>query len=585
MNIKRQLTFRFVLHSVIAGLVVLLIGALTVWWVMQRLSDVSLKNQFFTVGLERLVESSQFRDDGIVFDPKLLEQVKKNHGWLQSINPEGQVEQSYHTPGDVPKQYAPGELVAYWRGEKEFPYNLYLWIQKKNGVLYTLLYGVPKTIESILDEVSEAVPDYSGGKLILPEIPRDRILAKKGFVQLLDNTGAELGSFNRPDQIPDRYTVQELALRTEYSDNYGYNVAAHYDDVRKVTWIVGVPVHPDVYSAKELFVSEETRIVWTGVAFMISAILVIFALLALLNAHRFWGPMLHMLDWLNALGRASYHEPGDRKGQPRSRMKSGKWRRRYRVFGDVMFSIEELSNSLKREQESRKETERLREEWISGITHDLKTPLSSIKGYAHLLTAPDYEWSSAEVRKFSGIMLEKSSHIDALISDLAMSYRISSGMAPPLMEEVELNGWLANALDQAAANPAYGEERIVYQGASEDIIVHLYTPWLERIVNNLTANALLHNAPDTVLTVSLTGSTGKGTMIHFSDNGQGMDEMTVKNLFERYYRGGNTKAATEGTGLGLAVSKGLAEAMGWRIAVKSAPGQGTSIWLIWSEDH
>ncbi|MFC3746535.1 sensor histidine kinase [Paenibacillus sp. GCM10012306] len=584
MNIKRQLTLRFVLHSVIAGLVVLLIAACTLWWVMQRMNDVKLQNNFYSVGLERLVESSQFGEDGVIFDPELLEQVKKNHGWLQSLNEVGEVEQSYNTPSDVPKQYAPGELIAYWQGQKEFPYGLYLWIQEKNGVLYTLLYGVPKTLEPLLKSITESNPRYSDGRLLLPEGIADRMYAKKGYVQLINNSGAEVASFNRPLSVPDHYNVQELALRTEYGDRYGYDVSSAYDEETSLTWVIGLPLNANIYSAQEFFVSAETRITWSGVGIMLTATLLIFALLSFLNAHRFGSPMLHMLAWLDSLGKSSFKEPANRKGQPRSRMKSGKWRRRYRVFGDVMLSIDKLSDSLQREQENRRQMEILREEWISGITHDLKTPLSSIKGYAHLLAEEEYEWSASEVRKFSAIMLEKSAHIDTLISDLAISYRIRSGITPPLAEEMELNGWLANALDQAAANPAYGEGRIIYQGVTNEIRVHLYTPWLERVVNNLTANALLHNSPETKLTVTLTGSTGKGVMIHFSDNGQGMDQRTVSNLFERYYRGGNTSASTDGSGLGLAVSKGLIEAMGGRIVVKSSLGKGTSIWLIWDQN-
>jgi two-component system OmpR family sensor kinase len=584
MSIKRRLTLRFVLHSVIAGLVVFLFAGLTFLWVQQKLSDISMTKNFATVGLQRLVESSKFGPDGIIFDAKLLEQVKKNHGWLQSLDEEGRVESSYNAPSDVPKEYNPGELIAFWRGEKAFPYDLYLYIQQKNGKIYTLLYGFPKIVLPLVETLQESPPKVADGKLVLPEGVSEKLLQQKGYLQLLDSGGKEVASFHRPEAVPTQYTVQDLALRSEYgSDRFGYFITTVFDDVTKQTWVIGLPINKSITPKQAFLFSEETSVILKGIAFMLAATLVIFALLALLNAHRFGAPMLHMLAWLDSLGKSSYEEPIDRKGQPRSRMSSGEWRRRYRVFGEVMFSLDKLSDILQRDLEARKQTETLREEWITGITHDLKTPLSSIKGYAHLLAADEYDWSSEEVRKFSGIMLDKSAHVDALISDLAISYQIKRGMTPPLTEEIEMNGWLDNALDQAAANPAYGEGRIIYKAEPQEIMVHLYTPWLERVVNNLTANALLHNSPDTQLTVTLTGKTGKGMMILFSDNGQGMDEQTMNNLFERYYRGGNTSSSTEGSGLGLAVSKGLVEAMGGRISVKSTPGKGTSIWLIWNQ--
>ncbi|WP_283657888.1 sensor histidine kinase [Paenibacillus sp. RC343] len=124
----------------------------------------------------------------------------------------------------------------------------------------------------------------------------------------------------------------------------------------------------------------------------------------------------------------------------------------------------------------------------------------------------------------------------------------------------------------------------MFRPAPVDIFVKLYTPWLERVINNLTANALLHNPPETTLTVSVISSEGgKGFTIEFADNGRGMDENTVSRLFERYYRGTNTSTTPNGTGLGMAVSKGLIEAMGGQITVDTALGKGTVIRLIWHD--
>ncbi|MEC0168330.1 HAMP domain-containing sensor histidine kinase [Paenibacillus graminis] len=581
MKIRRRLTLRFVLHSAIAGLVVLLIAAVTVYWVLMRLSEISLSDNFPSVGLQRLVESSKLGEDGIVFDRKLLELVKHNKGWLQSLDENGKVEKSYNKPSDVPVQYNPGELAAYWRLQKEFPYDVYLWIQEKHGRVYTLLYGVPKAVEPLLQALREEHSSYMDGRLILPEKIGSRIRALGGYVQLLDLEGRELAALNRPESIPDTYTVQELTLRSQYPERYEYRMSFAYDENTGETWVVGVPNKTEGRSSKNSLISAEMRIVLTGIAGMLGATLLIFALLSFLNALRFGAPMFHMLAWLDSLGRGTYDEPADRNGRPRSRLSSGKWRRRYSTFAEVMLSMDQLAVILRRDEERRRQTETLREEWITGITHDLKTPLSSIKGYAHLLAEDAYDWSPEEVRKFSAIMLEKSAHMDTLISDLAMTYRQRSGIHAPQMEEVEMDAWLGNALIQAAANPEYGEGRIIYQSPDKKITASIYRPWMERVVGNLTANALLHNSSDTQLTVILSERADGGLTIIFRDNGQGMDEQTAANLFERYYRGGDSASTTNGSGLGMAISKGLVEAMGGQITVSSAPGKGTEIRLCW----
>lgn len=583
MNMKRQLTLRFVQQLVVAGLVVLLIAAVTIVWMLLRFVDISIYNDFASVGLERLVDSSKLTKEGIRFDPKLLEQVKKNNGWLQSLDEEGQVENSYHTPNDVPQYYAPGEFVAYWRGENQSKYNIYLWIQEKDSRLFTLIYGVPNDIGLLLTKVQAGTSLSSKGQLILSKDISEKIAALNGHIQLLDSDGSELGNYNKPATFPTQYSVAELALRTQYSDRYGYNVATSYEEDSGRTWVVAVPTSRGGESSPyDRLIPAEARIVLIGLAAMLTAILIIFILLALWNAHRFGAPMLHMLTWLDSLGNAKFGEPVDRKGIARSRTQSGKWRQRYRIFADVMFSIDKLSNTLQRDQALRQQTDSLREEWIAGITHDLKTPLSSIKGFAHLLAENKYTWTENEVRTFSSTILEKSAHMDMLISDLAMTYRLKSGVHPPMMEVTEMNGWLRHALEKAGNNTSYRQGSINFCASDTTILAPIYAPWLERVINNLTANALLHNPPATNLTVSLIASEDDHKMtITFTDDGIGMDEATLSNLFERYYRGTDTVTTSDGSGLGMAVSKGLVEAMGGQIVVDTTIGKGTTIHLIW----
>ncbi|MGG4142598.1 HAMP domain-containing sensor histidine kinase [Paenibacillus algorifonticola] len=587
MNMRRQLTMRFVLQLGIAGTIVLLMSAVTVVWMLQKFNEVSITRDFASVGLEKLVESSELGAEGIRFDPSLLKQVKENGGWLQSLDELGQVESSYNTPADVPKQYGPGELVAYWTGKQPFAYHLAVWIQQKNGRLYTLVYGAPNYLQPVLAQVNDGGFAAQDGQLLLPDEMGFGLKKGQVFVQLLDQAGKELASYNKPDAIPGQYSVQELVLRTLYSDRYGYLIQSSYNEQTKQTWIVGQKNAGTGAAGEEPLIPAEAQIVIIGVVAMFAAMLILFLLLSLWQARRFGAPLLHMLVWLDAIGNAVYLEPLDRKGLPRSRLPSGKWRRRYRVFADVILSIDKLSAALQREQEMRKQTESMREEWIAGVTHDLKTPLSSITGYAHLLVEPKYDWSQADVRKFSATMLEKSAHMDMLISDLAMTYRLKTGILPPEIEEVELNGWLRDTLQLAADDPLYGKKRIRFEASAQKVVrVQLYTPWLERVVNNIAANALLHNAPETVLTVSLIVADKQrngGMTIEFADNGGGMDERTLNRLFERYYRGTDTASSPNGSGLGMAIAKGLTEAMGGKITVVTTLGQGTIIRLIWSD--
>ena len=582
MSMKRRLALRFTAQLAITGIIVLLVAAVCVMWVLVQLNEISISRDFASVGLERLVESSELGQDGIRFDPELLEKVKQNNGWLQSLDENGQVEHSYNTPSDVPKRYAPGELIDYWMKKKAFPYDLYLWIQEKDGKLFTLVYGVHNELEPLLKSVAASANLTGAGELELPAVISNRITMRGGYVQLLDPQGAELASYNKPNNVVSHYTVQELALRAMYAERYGFELSSIYDEETGRTWVVALPNNTGSSAGEGVFQSPEGKVLFIGVSSMIVALIIVFIVQSLWNAHRFGSPMLHMLNWLDSLGKAVYKEPTDRSGIARSRTKEGQWRSRYRVFADVMNSIHKLSDTLRRDEELRQRNNSLREEWISGITHDLKTPLSSIKGYAHMLSEQRYDWSADQVRAFSRTMLDQSAHMDKLINDLALTYRLNAEVKPPKGDRLELNGWLREALERVADNPAFDKSNIRFRSAETEVVAVMHAPWLERVVVNLIANALLHNPPGTVVIVSLLlENGGKGMRVQFSDNGNGMDAYTADKLFDRYYRGTDTSAATDGSGLGMAISKGLVEAMAGRITVETAPGQGTTINLVW----
>lgn len=582
MSVRRRLMTRFI--GLLAGTVVLIlvIGGGIAYWVIQQLHEASLVEDFATVGLDQLISTADILPDGSVkYDPGLLKRIEENNGWLQILDEQGRVLDAFHTPSDVPDHYKPGELISYWQGQKPFPYELYLLIRERQGINFTLLYGENNQAVTMLDQA------YSGGryannKLELASRQQDIIRTADAYLQILDEQGQEMASFNKPAAgIPDSYSIQDLILRTRYPTRYGMTTVTSYDEQNHSTWMLSVPLAGNPAGSN---VNPFGFIFGPALIALLVSIIGLLILLAVWYANLFGYPMLHMLQWLQRLERGQYEEPAGPRGRPLSQKKNGKWRRNYRVYTEVLHSIQTLSDTLKQDKELRKQTDSLREEWIAGITHDLKTPLSSLQGYAHMLEAEKYEWASNEVREFAGIMLDKSMYMDRLVSDLAMTYRLRSGGYQPPVEQTDINALLQELVHRAERNPAYGEGRITFQPAPAEVLGQVHIPSFERIVDNLTANALLHNPPDAQLIVSVQpGKEAGDFIVQFADNGRGMDQETVWKLFERYYRGTDTGAPDVGSGLGMAVTKGLIEAMQGRIEVRSSPEEGTEIRLIWDD--
>lgn len=103
---------------------------------------------------------------------------------------------------------------------------------------------------------------------------------------------------------------------------------------------------------------------------------------------------------------------------------------------------------------------------------------------------------------------------------------------------------------------------------------------MRRAVGNIVINALVHNPPDTRVRITVSKSPDHSLSITICDNGNGMDEAELSVLWNRYYRGTNTKERPEGSGLGLAIAKQIVTLHGGNIFVKSHPGDGTEFIIL-----
>ncbi|GIO05759.1 two-component sensor histidine kinase [Brevibacillus reuszeri] len=581
MNIKSRLALHLIAWLVIVGLILSLLAGITLVWTMNQLTRIEATRQFESAGLYQLIQTIQAKGDSLEFDPELLALVRENGGWLQRIDEKGRVTDSFYTPEDVPLQYGPGELTAYWLGKTPFPYHMYLWIQEKNGVLHTLIYGLEnRDDESIQKLINQAT--VKDKEIILTEEMNQQLKENNAWMQLLDEKGKELATFNKPAGAITDYSVQDLALRSVYPDRYATRLISHYDEETKLTWLLSYPMS-GARPGTSPWWTPEIEVLAIGIGMLMLVAMLVFVITSYWFGQRLGAPIAHILKWLRFLRLGRYEEPTDSSGLPRSRDHKGNRRSKYRIYQDVIDSMESLSQTLHLNERLQEETERMREEWIAGVSHDLKTPLSSIKGYAHILDNKDYNWTSEEVRSFAKIILEKSSYMDDLINDLTLTYLLRNGQVAPSVERVELNEYVAEAIAEAANHPMYPEECIRFVPADCSVHLLIYKPWFQRIVDNLIANALLHNESGTTITVTVQAVKPSTIILTFADNGKGMSEETTARLFERYFRGTNTEMRTEGSGLGMAVTKALVEALGGQITVSSSLGKGTTISLIWEE--
>ena len=131
------------------------------------------------------------------------------------------------------------------------------------------------------------------------------------------------------------------------------------------------------------------------------------------------------------------------------------------VFRDLYDSMNRLDREIRTSDRLREQTERMQEEWIANITHDLKTPLSPIRGYAELMQEPDSA-KQEQYGQYARIILKNTSYMEALIDDLKLTYQLKNGMVPMKKEEQNLVRFLRELVIDILNTPEYEQRRILF---------------------------------------------------------------------------------------------------------------------------
>ena len=249
------------------------------------------------------------------------------------------------------------------------------------------------------------------------------------------------------------------------------------------------------------------------------------------------------------------------------------------IFSEIYGALNKMDKEIRNSDKLQEETERMRSEWIANITHDLKTPLSPIKGYAELL-ADTSETDGETARQYGEIILKNANYTEKLINDLKLTYQLDSGAMPFHPQSVNLVRYMKEAVIDIVNDPAFQDRNIGFESSASKLAVNIDADLFRRAVSNLIMNALTHNSQETKVTISIAANSENSACICIADNGRGITEEAQAELFTRYYRGTSTKEMPEGSGLGLAIAKQIITLHGGDITVQSKLNEGTQFTVI-----
>jgi signal transduction histidine kinase len=222
--------------------------------------------------------------------------------------------------------------------------------------------------------------------------------------------------------------------------------------------------------------------------------------------------------------------------------------------------------------------ENVRRDFVANVSHELKTPLTSISGFTETLLADAPDAPDAETsRRFLGIILGNARRMQRLVDDLLDLSRIEAGRWQPAAEPVDVaaaaRDVFATLADRAAARGVALDVQVA-RGAAE---VHADPDAVRQILTNLVDNSLRYTASGKRVEVRATRLDG-GVEVAVRDEGSGIGSEHLPRIFERFYRVDASRSREEGgTGLGLAIVKHMTEAHGGRVTAESTVGRGTTI--------
>jgi PAS domain S-box-containing protein len=217
----------------------------------------------------------------------------------------------------------------------------------------------------------------------------------------------------------------------------------------------------------------------------------------------------------------------------------------------------------------------VRRDFVANVSHELKTPLTSISGYAETLLSDGTDLDTT--RKFLNIILDNSRRMQRLVDDLLDLARIESGRWQPEREPVDVAAAAQETWNELADRAAARKVDFAVEVGDGAGLVLADGDALHQILTNLFDNSLRYTGPGGRIVCRSRSESG-GIAVSVSDNGSGIIHEHLPRIFERFYRADPSRSREEGgTGLGLAIVKHLVEAHGGSVQAVSERGDGTTV--------
>ncbi|MEK5417742.1 MULTISPECIES: sensor histidine kinase [unclassified Paenibacillus] len=440
-----------------------------------------------------------------------------------------------------------------------------------NAILFLSLFVIKVnnnnfgTEEASAETFSRTFSQYvelQAGKPVVNEEGLKKLQEMSAWVQFLNDQGEQAAAFYTPKELKTEYSPIEIVQMYKYKE-LDARTTVFVSEAQHFSYFLGIN-NPKIgryvmtYDYAKIFKDVN---VFLSIFLIVDVLIVI--LIGFLFGKKLTAPLHTLIEGIQQLRERRFKKMPTPKG----------------VYEDVFRNMNELSEKLDRHEEERKRLDQMREEWISNVSHDMKTPLASIQGYAEFINDSATDLTAQELQEYTSIIKSKSMYMKDLLDDLNLTTRLRNHQLSLQFEEVNLVQFLREMTIELLNDPTFGERQIEFEANMAKAMHKVDKKLLKRAILNLIYNALVHNDESVVVKIRVDTGPESHTRISISDNGHGIPAKDLEQIFERYYRGTNT-TSKHGTGLGMAIARDIIWAHEGKLDMTSIENTGTTITIL-----
>ncbi|CAH0289395.1 Alkaline phosphatase synthesis sensor protein PhoR [Peribacillus simplex] len=407
--------------------------------------------------------------------------------------------------------------------------------------------------------------ELKDNKPIVIEEGLKKLRNNNAWIQFLNDKGEQVAAFYTPQKLQTVYSPIEIVQMYKYKE-IDAETTVFVGEAHNFSYFVGVKEqgigrYVITYDYEKVFKNFNILLVIFLIVDIIIALVIGF-----LFGKKLTSPLNILIEGIQQLRERRFKKMSIPKG----------------VYEDVFRNMNELSMKLDQYEKERNQLDQMREEWISNVSHDMRTPLASIHGYTELMKDNATELTPHELYEFTSIINRQSVYMKDLLDDLNLTMRLRNQRLPLQFEDVDIVGFIREMTIELLNDSQFGDQQVEFVANVDKATHKVDKKLLKRAIFNLIYNALVHNEENVVVKIQIDDihlQSELHTQITIADNGRGIPAKDLEQVFERYYRGTNT-ASTHGTGLGMAIARDIILAHKGKLDLTSIENKGTTITIL-----